>query len=198
MTPILENDEIERIKEALGKRPIVLVGLMGAGKSAVGRKIAARLQMPFVDADTEIEEAASMSVSEIFAHYGEEEFRRLEASVMKRLLVEGGTVLATGGGAYMNEATREAVHEHGLCVWLKADIELLMSRVMRRPTRPLLQQDNPRTVMESLIEKRYPVYGEAHIVVQSQDTTKENMAEEVIIAVRDFIDETQSKKSKSR
>lgn len=172
------------VLSALGERPVVLVGLMGAGKTAVGRKLAARLGLPFVDADHEIERAASMPVPEIFAAYGEPEFRRLEASVMARLMTAGRQVIATGGGAFMNEATRSAIRSNGVSVWLSADLDLLMSRVLRKPTRPLLQNEDPRAVMKALMDLRYPVYAEADIRVESRDVSKDAMVEAVIEGLR--------------
>lgn len=175
------------VLNALGNRPVVLVGLMGAGKTAVGRKLAARLAMPFVDADHEIERAASMPVPEIFAAYGEPEFRRLEASVMARLMTAGRQVIATGGGAFMNPATRSTVKENGVSVWLSADLDLLMSRVSRKPTRPLLQNDDPRAVMQALMDVRYPVYAEADVRVESRDVSKDAMADAVVQALRQHL-----------
>ena len=173
----------------LEQRPIVLVGLMGAGKSAIGRKLAGRLGIAFVDADREIEKAANMTIAEIFEHYGEPEFRRLEASVMNRLLHGGAQVLATGGGAFMNPDTRRAIAECGISVWLSADLDLLMSRVMRKPTRPRLQKPNPRAVMRDLIEERYPVYAKADLEVLSREATKDQMANDVLAALDQYLRE---------
>ncbi|MEM1377744.1 MAG: shikimate kinase [Pseudomonadota bacterium] len=171
------------IVEQLGTRPIVLVGLMGAGKSAIGRKLAQALNLEFLDADTEIEKAADMPIADIFEAYGEPEFRRLEASVMKRLLGEGPMVLATGGGAFMDEQTRHDIKACGVSVWLNAELDLLIARVSRKSTRPLLKQPNPRGIMQGLMEKRYPVYAEADVEVTSQDVTKEAMVEIVMSAL---------------
>lgn len=173
----------EELLARLGDRPIVLVGLMGAGKSAVGRKLASSLGLRFVDADREIEKAANMAIPDIFASYGEPEFRRLEASVMARLLEGGACVLATGGGAFINDETRATIAARGVSVWLSADLDLLMKRVSRKSDRPLLQNDNPREVMRALIDKRYPVYATADVTVQSRDVTKEQMAGSVIDAL---------------
>lgn len=187
MTIKTDKDAVATIGEQLGQQSLVLVGLMGAGKSAIGRKVATRLNLPFVDADTEIEKAAKQSVADIFANYGEEEFRRLEERVIARLLGEGPQVLATGGGAYMNADTRAAISAHGICVWLSADIDLLMARVSKKTTRPLLQKPNPRGIMQGLIEERYPVYAQADLTVQSRDVTKDEMATLVINAIAAFM-----------
>ncbi len=163
------KDCIHLINERLGRRSIVLIGLMGAGKTTVGRRLAQRLGLPFVDADTEIEKAAGKSIPEIFEEDGEEFFRAGEEKVIARLLGGGPQVLATGGGAWMREITRERVREKGISIWLKADIEVLMERVMRRPGRPLLETDDPRVVMERLMKERYPLYALADITVESRD-----------------------------
>lgn len=171
-----------RLQSKLAGRPLVLVGLMGAGKSAVGRRVAHMLDMAFLDADTEIEAAADMTIADIFETYGEPEFRRLEASVMKRLLTDGNQIIATGGGAFMNAQTREAIAQHAVSVWLRADLDLLMDRVSRKQTRPLLKQRDPRGVMQSLMDERYPIYALADVTVQSADVTKDAMAERIIDA----------------
>ncbi len=147
LTEHKKDDRQERllaIREALGPRSIVLIGLMGAGKTAVGRRLANRLDLPFIDADTEIELAAGASVSEIFAEHGETYFRQGERKVIARLLENGPQVLATGGGAYMNADTRANIKAHGLSVWLKADIKVLMKRVGRRDNRPFAYRRRPR------------------------------------------------------
>lgn len=150
-------------------RPIVLVGLMGAGKTTVGRRLAGMLRLPFIDADEEIEKAAGLKVSEIFALHGEEEFRRGERRVIARLLQGAPHVLATGGGAFMNDETRALVRAHATSVWLRADLDVLMRRVEKRDNRPLLKQGDPRAIMERLIAERYPIYGEADLVVDSNN-----------------------------
>jgi shikimate kinase len=175
------------VRHLIGDQTIALVGLMGAGKSAIGKKLALALKLPFVDADTEIEAAAKMPVAEIFEAYGEPEFRRLEASVIKRILESGPQVLATGGGAFMSEATRDIIHENGISLWLSADIDLLMVRVSKKTTRPLLKNPNPRAVMLDLMEKRYPIYAKANIEVASEDLTKDEMARNVINALDDHL-----------
>lgn len=183
MTIKTDKDAVATISGKLGQRSLVLVGLMGAGKSAIGRKVATRLNMPFVDADAEIEKAAKQTVADIFANYGEEEFRRLEERVIARLLTEGPQVLATGGGAYMNADTRAAIRAGGVSLWLSADIDLLMARVSKKATRPLLQKPNPRGIMQELIDARYPIYAQADMTVQSRDVTKDEMATLVINAI---------------
>lgn len=166
--------------EQLGARSIVFVGLMGAGKTAIGRKVATLLRLPFIDSDHEIEGVSRMSVPELFERYGEPEFRALEQRVILRLLESGPQVLSTGGGAFMNAQTRSAIAEHGVSVWLKADIDTLMDRVGKNRTRPLLQNPDPRGVMERLMTERYPVYASADVTVTTRDERKEVIAAEVI------------------
>ena len=148
-------------------RTIVLVGLMGAGKTNIGRRLAMRLQLPFVDADSEIEAAAGETIPEIFENRGEAAFREGERRVIARLLEAPVHVLATGGGAYMDPQTRALIRERSISVWLRAELEVLLQRVARRSNRPLLKQGDPREVLSQLIERRYPVYAEADIVVDS-------------------------------
>jgi len=172
---------------ALGPRSIVLVGMMGAGKSSIGRRLAQRLNLNFVDADAKIEEAhAGVTIAEIFSTYGEPYFRSGEARVIARLLDEGPQVLATGGGAYMNLATRAAIAQKGLSVWLKADFEVLMRRVKRRATadRPMLQGD-PAARVRQLMDERYPVYAEADVTVMSRDVPHDAIVSEIIAALED-------------
>ena len=183
-----KDDRQERllaIREALGPRSIVLIGLMGAGKTAVGRRLANRLDLPFIDADTEIEVAAGASISEIFAEHGEAYFRQGERKVIARLLENGPQVLATGGGAYMNPDTRANIKAHGLSVWLKADIKVLMKRVGRRDNRPLLAAGDPEKVMKKLMEERYPIYAEADVTVESRDVPHDVIVGAVIDALAD-------------
>jgi len=167
----------------LGARSIVLVGMMGAGKSSVGRKLAGRLSLPFVDADTEIEAAAGMSVSDIFEIRGEDEFRSGEARVIARLLEAGPQVLATGGGAVMNEETRAAIKAHGISIWLRADFDVLMNRIKRRNDRPLLRTADPAATLRALIDARYPVYAQADIVIDSRDVPHEVIVDEICAAL---------------
>ncbi len=168
------------VRQALGGRSLVMIGLMGAGKTSIGKRLASCLDMPFSDADQEIEKAAGRTVSEIFAENGEAYFRDGERRVIARLLREGSKVLATGGGAFMNPETRARIAGSGLSIWLRADIETLMVRVSRRDNRPLLKSGNPRAVMEKLIADRYPVYALADITIDSRDVAHEVMVEEIV------------------
>ena len=169
---------------ALGRRSIVLVGMMGAGKSSIGRRLAQRLGVGFVDADAEIEQAAGMTIAEIFANYGEPDFRSGEARVIARLLDQGLQVLATGGGAYMNPETRAGIRQKGISVWLKADFDVLMRRVKRRATadRPMLQGD-PAQRIKLLMAERYPVYAEADITVMSREVSHETIVGEIVASL---------------
>lgn len=176
------------IRESLGKKSVVLIGLMGAGKTAIGRRLASRLGLMFVDADNEIEKAAGKSISDIFADHGEPYFRNGELRVIARLLKSGPQVLATGGGAYMNEETRKTISERGVSVWLKADIDVLMDRVARRDHRPLLRNEDPESVMRSLMDERYPVYSNADITVMSRDAPHEVMVGEIIASLSEYFD----------
>jgi shikimate kinase len=176
-------ERMARIREALGPRSIVLIGLMGAGKTAVGRRLANRLELPFIDADTEIEVAAGASISEIFAEHGEAYFRQGERKVIKRLLEHGPQVLATGGGAYMSAETRGTIKARGLSIWLKADLKVLLKRVGRRDNRPLLAGAEPEKVMKRLIEERYPIYAEADVTVESRDVPHDVIVGAVIDAI---------------
>jgi shikimate kinase len=173
----------DRARAALGSRNLILVGLMGAGKSSIGRIVAHQLSIPFVDSDTEIERVSRMTISELFAAYGEEEFRALETRVMKRLLKNGPRVVSTGGGAFINSRTRKHIKKGGLSIWLKADLDVLWERVNKRDTRPLLKTENPKQTLENLMNARYPVYAEADVTVLSRDVRKEVMADEVLKAV---------------
>ena len=164
----------------LGGRSVVLVGLMGAGKTHVGKRLAALLGLPFVDTDQEIEEAARMTVAELFAIYGEPEFRALEARVVARLTEGAPRVIATGGGAFMNEDTRRLLKERSVTVWLKADLDTLMERVSKRPTRPLLKTADPRATMKNLMDLRYPVYRTADIHIHSRNSKRDTVAREIV------------------
>jgi shikimate kinase len=171
------------IVDALGRRSLVLVGMMGAGKSSVGRKLAARLAIPFVDADTEIEAAAGMTIPEIFEVRGEAEFRSGEARVIARLLDGGPQVLATGGGAYMNSGTRRLIGQKGVSIWLKAEFDILMRRIKRRNDRPLLRTADPEATLKRLIDERYPVYALADLTIESRDVSHDVIVEELIDAL---------------
>jgi len=169
---------------ALGPRSIVLVGMMGAGKSSIGRRLAGRLGIPFVDADVEIEQAAGMSIADIFEAHGEPAFRAGEARVIARLLEHGPQVLATGGGAFMNPQTRKKICDKGISVWLKADIDVLTRRLRRRSDRPLLKTADPVATLTNLLAERDPVYGEADLTVISRDVSHEVIVDEIATAVR--------------
>ena len=162
---------------------VVLVGLMGAGKSAIGRRLASRLGIPFVDADEEIERAAGCSISDIFEIHGEAAFRDGERRVIARLLTRPPHVLATGGGAFMDPETRAAIRGCGISVWLRADLDLLVSRVSRRNNRPLLAGGDPREILQRLMNERHPIYAEADVVVESGDGPHEQTVEAVLGAL---------------
>jgi shikimate kinase len=168
---------------ALGRRSIVLVGMMGAGKSSVGRRLAARLGLTFVDADTEIEAAAGMSIAEIFAAHGEAYFRSGEARVIARLLEGGPQVMATGGGAIMNPDTRATIRAKGVSIWLDADYEVLLRRVKRRTDRPMLKTADPAETLRRLVDERRPVYALADLTLLSRDAPHETIVNEAIAAL---------------
>ncbi len=182
----------QQIVSALGDRSIVLVGIMGCGKSTVGRRLAQKLGLRFVDADTEIERAANMTIAEIFATHGEPYFRSGEERVIARLLKEGPQVLATGGGAFMSEATRTAIAQHGVSVWLKADFETVMMRVRKKATRPLLKNPDPEGTMRDLMNKRHPIYAKADLTVLSRDVPHEVVMEDIITALISWLPEEAS------
>jgi shikimate kinase len=169
---------------ALSRRSIVLVGMMGAGKSSIGRRLAARLGVPFVDADAEIEQAARMSIADIFSAYGEPYFRAGEVRVIARLLEHGPQVLATGGGAFMNATTRANIHDRAVSVWLKAEAGVLARRLRRRNDRPLLKTADPAATLAALLAERDPVYGEADLTVLSRDIPHDVIVDEIVAAVR--------------
>jgi shikimate kinase len=174
------------ITAALGSRSIVLVGMMGAGKSTVGRRLSARLRLPFLDADSEIELAhAGMTIPEIFAAHGEPYFRDGEARVIARLLDGGPTVLATGGGAFMREETRNRIRDKAVSIWLKADADIIMRRVKRRADRPLLQTADPAATIGRLLGEREPVYQHADITIWSRDVPHEKIVDECVAALHD-------------
>ena len=168
-------------------KTIVLVGLMGAGKTSVGRLLAKRLDLEFIDADDEIEQAAQCSIEQIFESHGEAEFRDGERRVIARLLTGPTHVLATGGGAFMRKETRDAIRGRGISVWLRADLDLLLRRVSRRKNRPLLRNENPRQTLEKLMEERYPVYAEADIGVDSGDRPPGTIVDNVIESIETFL-----------
>jgi shikimate kinase len=171
------------ITSALGKRSVVLVGMMGAGKSTIGRRMAARLRLPFLDADTEIETAAGMSIPDIFETHGEPHFRDGEARVIARLLDSGPAVIATGGGAFMREETRGRIRNQAVSIWLKADADVIMKRVRRRSDRPLLQNADPEGTVSRLLDEREPIYGTADITILSRDVPHDKIVDECIEAL---------------
>lgn len=177
------DDRRDELLALLGSRPIVLVGMMGAGKTTVGRRLAARLGRHFIDSDEEIERAAGMSIEDIFATHGEADFRAGEVRVIARLLRDPEIVLGTGGGAFINPETRALVKAEAVSVWLKADFELLFARVSRRSNRPLLKTANPRETLSRLIDARYPIYAEADVCVVSRDVPQDVVADEIIDAL---------------
>ena len=178
-----QSRDLEAALHNVGERTIVLVGLMGAGKTSIGRRLAEKLGWNFVDADHEIEQAAGISIPDIFAEHGEPYFRDGERKVIARLLENGKQVLATGGGAFINEETRARIKQQGVSIWLKADIELLLKRVAKRGGRPLLENNDPEAVMRNLMQQRYPVYAQADITVESADVQHHQMVNEVIHAL---------------
>lgn len=169
-------------------RSVVLVGLMGAGKTAVGRLLAEKLSLPFVDADREIETAAGMTISEIFERHGEPFFRDREEKVMERLLSGPARIIAAGGGAFMSMATRERIRANGISVWLKADIDLLVKRTAKRNHRPLLAGENPRAVLERLAVERTPTYATADLIIETSDAPAELVAMEIVAALEAHIE----------
>lgn len=182
---------VAAIRAALQRRSVVLVGMMGVGKSSIGRRLAARLAVPFIDADTEIEKAADMSIPDIFARHGEPYFRSGEARVIGRLLDNGPQVLATGGGAFMNEATRAAIKAKGVSIWLSAEYEVLVRRIAKRKNdRPMLATDNPAETLRQLLKVREPVYALADITVQSRETPHDSIVGEIVTALAAYLNVT--------
>jgi shikimate kinase len=175
--------------EPLRHRTIALVGLMGVGKSSVGRRLASALDLPFRDADAEVEAAAGRSISDIFAELGEAAFREGERRVIARLLDQPPHVLATGGGAFMNEQTRALIKSKAISVWLKADLEVLARRVGRKDTRPLLTGKDPLEVLKAQAEARYPAYAQADIVVETGDAAHHVTVDQVIRALSAYLEE---------
>jgi len=177
------DGKVAEIRGFVPSRTVILVGLMGAGKSKVGRRLAVRLGLPFFDSDPEIEAAAGEAIEEIFAKRGERVFREGERRVIARLLAQPVHVLATGGGAFMDPATRELIARRGVSLWLRADLDVLVSRVLRRSNRPLLKQGDPRAILAELIEGRYPLYAGADVVVDSGEGSPEATVNRAIAAL---------------
>ena len=169
-------------------KSVVLVGLMGAGKTSIGDRMAKALGIPFVDADSEVELAAGCSIEEIFERIGEEAFRDGERRVIKRLLDGESKVLATGGGAFLDPETRKVIGEHGISIWLRADLDLLVERTSRRDNRPLLKKGDPRQILENLIAERHPIYAEADIIVDVTDESPMTTTNRVIAALFEYLE----------
>lgn len=192
------NGSAPAIVARLGDRSIVLIGMMGVGKSSIGRRLGARLAIPFVDADAEIESAAGMSIADIFARHGEAAFRSGEARVIARLLNGGPQVLATGGGAVMNPATRALIQERTVSIWLSADFDLLLRRISKRKAeRPMLQTADPAATLRELLAEREPIYAQADLTVQSRDVPHDAVVAEIIERLADFLGAAVSERSQS-
>ena len=185
---IADSTHADEIVARLGTRSIVLVGMMGAGKTSIGRRVASALHLPFIDADAEIEKAANLSIAEIFAQYGEDYFREGESRVVARLLASGPAVLATGGGAFMCEETRARCREH-VTIWLKADIPVLLERVRKKGNRPLLDNPDPEGAMRRLLAEREPVYATADIRIASREGPHQVLVAEILAALRTHLAE---------
>jgi shikimate kinase len=186
--PKLTRAKTELPKAAAG-RFIVLVGLMGAGKTSLGKRLAKATGLPFVDSDTEIEKAANCSISDIFARFGEAEFRSGERRVIERILEGEPAIVATGGGAFMDEGTRKLIQRKAISIWLRADLETLVRRTRRRDDRPLLKAGDPREVLKRLIEERHPIYGEADIVIDVDDEQPKETTERLLERIGAFAEE---------
>jgi shikimate kinase len=181
------NSRKSDLLAAIGSRSIVLVGLMGAGKSSIGRRMADTLSLQFVDTDDAIEDAAGMTIAEIFKTYGEGHFRDGERKVIGRLLTQDRQIIATGGGAFMNEETRAVIAKSAVSIWLKADLKVLMRRVKRRVNRPLLQTENPEAVMQGLMDTRYPIYAKADITVETNESPHHLVLENTLAALAAYL-----------
>jgi shikimate kinase len=183
----------------LGPRSIVLIGMMGVGKSSIGRRLGARLGIPFVDADAEIEKAAGMSVADIFSRHGEADFRSGEARVIARLLEGGPQVLATGGGAVMNADTRAAIKTKGVSIWLNAELEVLMRRISKRKhERPMLQTADPAATLRDLLASRAPVYAQSVLTVQSREVPHDAIVSEIVTLLATFLKSTESQPARTQ
>jgi shikimate kinase len=192
------NGQAPAIVSRLGDRSVVLVGMMGVGKSSIGRRLGARLGIPFVDADAEIERAAGMSIADIFARHGEAAFRSGEARVIARLLNGGPQVLATGGGAVMNPATRALIQERGVSIWLAAEFELLLRRISKRKAeRPMLQTADPAATLRELLATREPIYAQADLTVQSREVPHDAVVAEIVERLAAFLGATPSERSRA-
>ncbi len=183
---------VRRVRGRLGDRNIILIGLMGAGKSSVGRRLARLLERPFVDSDTEIEKAANMPISDIFATFGEPYFRAGERRVIARLLETPAQIIATGGGAYMDPDTRAAINRRGLSIWLKADAATLLARLNRQSHRPLLANEDPQAVITRLIAERHRVYKKAHMTLTTGNVSLDETVAQVVAALADYVEDPRS------
>ncbi|WP_455477010.1 shikimate kinase [Bartonella sp. B41] len=183
--PIIQTKK--QLLSSLDKRALVLIGLMGAGKSTIGERIATILNLPFYDSDQEIEKKTQMTITEFFKIHGETEFRSLEQNTVLTIIKKSPLVLATGGGTYINDTTRKIIHENSISVWLKSDIDTLMKRVSRYSTRPLLQTENPKEIMQKLVEQRYPIYAKAHITINNYEENYHTVAKDVIRSIQTYL-----------
>ena len=168
------------VRRSLGTRSIILVGMMGSGKSSIGRRLAATMELPFVDADAEIEQAAGMTIEDMFTVHGEPYFREGEERVIRRILLGSPQVVSTGGGAVVSAQTRAAIARSGISIWLDAPLDLLLQRVLRRDNRPLLKTGDPRAVLERLLAERRPYYAEANLKIESRDAPHEAVVDEIL------------------
>ncbi len=179
---------IDYIKKNLPKdKSIVFVGMMGAGKSTIGRRVAFKLNMDFIDTDLEIENAAQLSISEIFANYGETHFRDIEKKIIMRLLAETKGIISIGGGAFMDNTLRDYINNHGISIWLRADFETLMKRIHNQDHRPLLTQGNPEAIMQKLIDVRYPIYEQSNIIIQNNDISPDKTVDYVLDSLNQYL-----------
>jgi shikimate kinase len=185
-----DTEQVDRVLSRLGTRCIVLVGMMGAGKTSIGRRLAGALHLPFVDADAEIEKAANQTIAEIFAEYGEAYFRDGERRVVARLLSEGPQVVATGGGAFMSQDTRQRCRERGVTIWLKADVSVLLERVRKKGNRPLLDSSDPEGVLRRLLAERERFYATADLAIASREGPHNLLVGEIIAALDLFLSES--------
>ena len=185
-----DSEQVDRVLSRLGGRSIVLVGMMGAGKTSIGRRLASALHLPFVDADAEIEKAANQTIPEIFAEYGEAYFRDGERRVVARLLSEGPQVVATGGGAFISEETRQRCRELGVTIWLKAEVSVLLERVRKKGNRPLLDNPDPEGVLRRLLAEREPFYATADLAIASREGPHNLLVGEIIAALDSFLSES--------
>ncbi len=181
---IVTTDKEITVEKLANGKTIALVGLMGAGKSSIGRRLAETIHLPFADSDDEIELAAGLSISDIFSIHGEAEFRRVEQRVIERLITGPQMILATGGGAFMNDDTRALLKKHAVTVWLRADLETLWRRVSRNDKRPLLQTEDPKGRLKSLLEARESTYAQAEIVVDSKDGPHMSAVRHILTALK--------------